>query len=142
MKKNRFSVSNLFVLLMCILLAGPSASVTAAEKLKVVLHLNNQHKLHVLENNIANLRKSFGDRVEIVVVVNGPAVTQFAKFSKTESRIRDMLDQQAEISVCSNAMRNNDLLRQQLLDGIVYLEQGGVARLVELQQQGYSYIKI
>jgi intracellular sulfur oxidation DsrE/DsrF family protein len=114
----------------------------AAEAPKVVLHLNNQHKLHILESNILNLRKSFGDKVDIVVVVNGPAVIQFAKFAKTENRIRGMLDQQAEISVCSNAMRNNDLLRQQLLDGIIYLDQGGVARLVELQQQGYSYIKI
>jgi len=114
----------------------------ATEQSKVVLHLSNQHKLHVLVENINNLRAAYGEKVDIMVVVNGSAVTKFASFSNTEEQIQHILDLHASISVCSIAMRNRQILKEQLLDGVSYLQQGGVAKLIELQEQGYAYIKI
>ena len=114
----------------------------ATDKSKVVLHLSNQYLLHVLVNNVVNLRAAYGDSVDIIVVINGPAVTKFARFSNTEDQIELMLSLQTKISVCSIAMKNKKMLKEQLLDGVIYLEQGGVARLIELQEQGYAYIKV
>jgi hypothetical protein len=96
----------------------------------------------VLVENINSLRGTYGDKLDIIVVVNGPAVTKFARFSNTEEQIQKILDQGAKVSVCSIAMNNRKILREQLLDGIDYLQQGGVAKLIELQEQGYAYIKI
>ena len=114
----------------------------SADDSKVVLHLSNQHKLHVLVNNISNLRSAYGDRLHIIAVVNGPAVTKFARFSNTEEQIQKMRELGVEISVCSVAMRNRKVLKEQLLEGVSYLEEGGVVKLIELQKQGYAYIKI
>ena len=114
----------------------------SAEKSRVVLHLSDQQKLQMLVNNVTNIRKALGDRADIIIVVNGPAVTRFARFANTEKQVQKILSQDAEISVCSIALRNRKILKDQLIEGIVYLEQGGVARLIELQQQQYSYIKI
>ena len=129
------------LLLWFALLMFPLVAV-AADEYKVVLHLSNQHKLHVLVNNVANLRSAFGDRLEIIAVVNGPAVTKFARFSNTEKQIEEILSQGVQLSVCSIAMQNKKILKEQLLDGINYLEEGGVAKLVQLQAKGYAYIKI
>ena len=128
-------------LTLCLLLFS-SLSVYASHQAKVVLHLSDPHKLHVLVNNVNNIRQAYGDQVDIVVVVNGPAVTRFGKVSNTDKQVKAMLDQDAEVSVCSIAMKNRDFPPDQLIDGVTYLKQGGVARLIELQQQGYSYIKI
>lgn len=119
-----------------------SIAAVAEERSKVVLHLSNQHKLHVLVNNVTNIREAYGDSVDIVAVVNGSAVTKFALFSNTEQQINKMLTLGAHISVCSIAMSNRKILKEQLLDGINYLDEGGVAKLIELQERGYSYIKI
>ena len=119
-----------------------SFSVFADEKKKVVLHLSNQHKLHVLVNNVTNIRAAYGDDVDILVVVNGPAVTKFAKFSNTEKQVKLMLELKAELAVCSIAMENKKILEQHLIEGVTYLTEGGVAKLIELQMQSYSYIKI
>ena len=113
-----------------------------ADSKKVVLHLSNQHKLHNLVNNVTNIREAFGESIEIVVVVNGPAVTKFAKFSKTQEKINLMLQQDAEVSVCSIAMKNKNILKHQLIEGVTYLTEGGVAKLIELQSKGYNYIKV
>ena len=134
--RNPYKIAVFFMLLLF------SVSVMAADKSRVVLHLSNQHKLHVLVNNVTNIRAAYGDRVEIIAVINGPAVTKFAKFSNTEEQIQTMLKLNTEVSVCSLAMSNKKILREQLLEGVTYLEQGGVAKLIELQEQGYSYIKI
>lgn len=129
----------IFLLLFQLLIVS---TVFASEKNKVVLHLSNQHKLHNLVNNVTNIRKAYDDEMHIVVVVNGPAVTKFAKFSNSQEQVDALLEMKAEVSVCAIAMSKNEILKENLLDGLIYLEKGGVARIIELQTQGYSYIKI
>lgn len=133
----KFKQACLFILFLVV-----SSVAIAADKYKVVLHLSNQHKLHTLVNNVTNIRKAYGDDVELVTVVNGPAVTKFAKLANTDKQIKKLIELDAGVSVCSNAMRNKHMLKEQLMDGLIYLEEGGVARIIKLQAEGYSYIKI
>ena len=137
MNKNRFP----FLIVLIFALITP-LSAFADSHYQVVLHLSNPHKLHVLKNNVNNLRKAFKDKVEIVAVINGPAVTKFAKFSRAEAQINHILNNDVDIQVCSIAMKNNKVLKKHLVDGVNYLDQGGVAQLITLQSQGYSYVKI
>lgn len=137
--KITFLLHSLFLL--CVALMMP-AYAAGDHRAKVVLHLSNQHKLHVLVNNVKNIREAYGDKVDIVVVVNGPAVTRFGKLANSNEQVREILHMRVDLQVCSSAMRFRDLPPEQLIEGVTYLKQGGVVRLIELQQQGYAYIKI
>jgi intracellular sulfur oxidation DsrE/DsrF family protein len=125
--------------LLCTSLVIPLS--VAAEQDKVVLHVNTPQKMTMLVNNVKNLRDKLGPDAEIVVVINGPAVIRFSTLAESREQLDELLTEKAEVMICSYAMSNRNLTRVQLLDGTKFLENGGVAKLVELQQDGYVYIK-
>lgn len=108
---------------------------------KVVLHINNPLKMTMLVNNIKNLRKMLDKDAVIAVVVNGPAVARFSTTFSSRKQLDEILQQDAEVNICSFALKNKNISKQQLFEGVYYLEDGGVSKLVKLQQQGYAYIK-
>lgn len=108
---------------------------------KVVLHINNPLKMTMLVNNIKNLRKMLDKDAVIVVVVNGPAVARFSTAFSSRKQLDQILQQDAVVNICSFALKNKNISKDQLFEGVVYLEDGGVSKLVEFQQQGYAYIK-
>ena len=116
-------------------------AVQAAEKDKVVLHINNPQKMTMLVNNVTNLRSRLGPDADIVVVVNGPAVVRFTNLTPSRKPLDKLLKKGAEVQICSYALKNKKINRIQLLEGTNYLEDGGVAKLVDLQKKGYAYIK-
>ncbi|HEY9202216.1 MAG TPA: DsrE family protein [Gammaproteobacteria bacterium] len=135
----RFIRTGLTVLL-CTLLFTPLSA--AASQSKVVLHLNTPQKMTMLVNNVKNLREKLGPKADIVVVINGPAVSRFSTLAESREQLDELLTEKAEVMICSYAMSNRNLTRVQLLEGTTFLENGGVAKLVELQQDGYAYIKL
>lgn len=125
--------------LLCAFLLTPLSA--AAEQSKVVLHVNTPQKMTMLVNNVKNLREKLGPGADIVVVINGPAVIRFSTLADSRAQLDELLTEKAEIMICSYAMSNRNLTRVQLLEGTQFLENGGVAKLVELQEDGYAYIK-
>ena len=113
----------------------------AATDNKVVLHLNTPQKLTMLVNNVKNLRLKLGRQADIVVIVNGPAVSRFTNLATSRSQLDEILELNANVSICSFALKNRNLLKVNLLAGTTYLEDGGVTEIVNLQQAGYAYIK-
>jgi uncharacterized protein len=114
----------------------------AAEPVKVVFHINEAEKLPLLVNNTINLKTDMGKNVIIEVVVNGPAITRLASFSNTGESLQKMLDAGIEIGGCSKAIRGSQLDPAKLYPGIHIIEEGGITRIVERQQQGYLYLKM
>ncbi len=108
---------------------------------KVVLHINNPLKMTMLVNNVKNLRKMLDKDAIITIVVNGPAVARFSTVFSSRSQLDEILKQNVTVNICSFALKNKRIKKKQLFDGVNYLEDGGVAKLVELQQNGYVYIK-
>ena len=116
--------------------------VLAAEPVKVVFHINEAEKLPLLVNNTINLKTDLGKNVIIEVVVNGPAITRLASFSNTGDSLQKMLDAGVEIGGCSKAIRGSQLDPAKLYPGIHIIEEGGITRIVQRQQQGYIYLKM
>jgi intracellular sulfur oxidation DsrE/DsrF family protein len=137
-RMNQFFRNALTVLLCAFLFTPPSA---AADQDKVVLHVNTPQKMTMLVNNVKNLRSKLGPDADIAVVINGPAVIRFSTLAESREQLDELLTEKAEVMICSYAMSNRNLTRVQLLEGTQFLENGGVAKLVELQQDGYVYIK-
>ena len=118
-----------------------SQTSTAAPDSKVVIHLNTPEKLTMLLNNIKNLRLKPGEQADIVIVVNGRAVSCFTSLAASRSRLDEILELNTNVSIFSYALKNRSLLQVNLLENTTYLEDGGVTELVKLQQAGYRYIK-
>jgi intracellular sulfur oxidation DsrE/DsrF family protein len=127
-----------FLLLMLLLSSALSA---AADGFKVVYHLSEQHKAGMLIASVKELIKSNAVD-EIKVVVHGPAIIRLSKSDQLRPEFQQLLEQGVEVGVCSQAMRKRKVKHQLIMDGVEFIEQGGVLRIIELQQQGYHYIKI
>jgi len=118
-----------------------SQTLIAAPDSKVVLHLNTPEKMTMLVNNVKNLREKLGEQADIIVIVNGPAVSRFTNLASSRSQLDEILGLNASVSICSFALKNRNLLKVNLLEGTTYLEDGGVTKIVMLQQAGYAYVK-
>ena len=134
------SMKKLFTL--CLFMLFLMGNLAQAEKQdKVVLHLNNPLKMTMLVNNVKNLRKMLSKDTKIAIIVNGPAVARFSNTFSSRKQLDEILQQKATVNICSFALKNKNIKKEQLFEGVTYLEDGGVAKLVELQQKGYAYIK-
>ena len=93
-------------------------------------------------NNAQNLSNFYGpDKVAIEVVAYGPGLRALFKENTNSKRIQRMADQQGiTFSACANTMkgRGRDV---PTLNKVVKVVPGGVVRIMELQEAGWSYIR-
>ena len=117
--------------------------VCAHEQTKILLHMNDVYKLSHLQRSVQNLRNELGNDVHIRVVINGKAVQLMLKTDKTSVTVVDsMLENNVEIGLCHNAVRNNNVKTDMLIEGVSVLETDGNVTIINLQREGYRYIKI
>jgi intracellular sulfur oxidation DsrE/DsrF family protein len=78
------------------------------------------------------------------LVVHGQALKSFVKdeIDPGVKRTLEMLQTQGmQFGACGNTMRNFSITLEQLPEGSKLLPQGGVVRLMELQEAGYVYLR-
>lgn len=115
---------------------------------KLALHINRTDKgsVNMTINNARNVTKYYGvGNVEIEIVAYGPGLKLLYKGSKVADRLRGLHALgNIKFGVCKNTMNNFKVTKADLLqdsfiqDAIV---PSGVVRLIELQEQGWSYVK-
>ena len=133
-------------LMATIFLAAFSVAVQAAEKMKVVYHVADAEKVNFAVNNMRNHIKGVGgpENVELILVVHGPGLKRFHDMQATD-KLRKMVsglqDLGVEFDACGNTMRAQQVQTDELIPGMIRVDQGGVVRIAELQQQGYLYIR-
>lgn len=97
-------------------------------------------------NNAVNLQQALGmDNVEIEVVAYGPGLSILTANPKNEQadRVKSLAQQNITFSACANTMKGIEKKtgkKPVLVEGVKVVP-GGVVRLMELQEQGYSYIR-
>lgn len=126
-----------FSFLFLTLLSLCSANVFANEK-NVVLHINEREKFTLMVNTIKFIKEN-NKEVNFYVIVNGPAVQ---RLSKRYSSAKELLDMAIPIGACSLGLFNNRMAREDLTEGVEFLSESGIVKLMELQEKGYAYIKI
>lgn len=117
------------------------AESSGLDTIKVVYHLNETDKIHLLISSVTEFRKEHPE-ASIEVVIHGPAVLRLGNTSSVADKIEELLKQNIRVGACSIAVRKSKLPPGILVNGVETLEQGGVSRIVELQKLGYAYIKI
>ena len=84
------------------------------------------------------------DKVEIVLVVHGPALREFHVADGNQSVLETMkglMSEGVRFNACGNTMRAMKLENADLPEGMVRVDQGGVVRLAQLQQEGFLYLR-
>jgi intracellular sulfur oxidation DsrE/DsrF family protein len=132
--------------------AGAAAGLVATKAAKaqgvprVCYHLSDLEKVNFALGNIENHIEGMGGpgSVEIVLVVNGPALRAFHQAEANPDvtrRFGGVLAKGVEADACGNTMDAQKVALDGLLPGFVRVDQGGVTRLAQLQHEGYAYIR-
>ena len=132
--------------------AGPVAASHLKEhprKHRIVYHLSEAgvDKAKAVLGNIVNHVAGVGGWTNIEaleLVVHGAALKSFVT-KDIDPALRGLLDrlqtQGLAFGACGNTMRGMSITLRDLPDGATALPQGGVVRVMELQEAGYSYIR-
>jgi intracellular sulfur oxidation DsrE/DsrF family protein len=152
MLMSRRSVISLGAVTLGSWLARGSAAHAASESPKagdglhlVALHLNSDDE-RVQKgalNNIKNLYEEYGlGKVKIELVTNGPGIRLFVKketkFAEEVAQLK--AKHGVEYTVCSNTMKGMKLTREDLVEQVDRTVPA-IVRLIEMQEQGWAYIK-
>jgi hypothetical protein len=84
------------------------------------------------------------DHVTIALVVHGPPLRAFHAASANPDvsrRVGQFSRAGVECAACGNTMKSQYVALKDLLPGFVNADRGGVARIAELQSQGYLYLR-
>ncbi len=92
-------------------------------------------------NNAQNLSKHFGpDKVAIEVVAYGPGLRLLFKENEQAKRIKSLAASGIKFSACGNTMKKMKRKESDLVS-VADTVSAGVARIVELQEAGWSYVR-
>ena len=117
------------------------------KKHKIVYHLTDPEKTKFVLSNIQNHINGVGGWGHIQaleLVVHGPALKNFLTKTmdpEVQQALERLQGQGVVFGACGNTMRAFNITLEQLPAKTEYLPQGGVVRLMELQEQGYVYIR-
>lgn len=95
-------------------------------------------------NNALNLQKHYGvDNIDIEIVAYGPGLSLMTAKSDHAKRVQGLVMQDITFSACMNTMNKvkQKTGKLPMLQEGVETTPSGVARIMDLQEKGYSYIR-
>ncbi len=112
---------------------------------KAVFHVDQKDEqiLQLALNNVTNLLNAIpGQEHDLVVLLNGPAVALMAGGAAASSgeKVRGLAAQGVRFQVCANALQRFEVSREGLLAECQVIP-AGIVGLIDLQNQGFAYIK-
>lgn len=100
------------------------------------------HKIAL--NNAVNMQKAYGmDNIAVEVVAYGPGLTMLTDKSTQSQRVASLAMQDITFSACGNTMKKvakKSGSMPVLIEGVQVVP-AGVQRIMELQEDGYAYIR-
>jgi uncharacterized protein len=125
------------------------ASRTQPHRLSVQVDVNEPATMNLALNNVSNAAQHYseiGQKVEIEVVAFGPGLHMLRDdTSPVKARIKAMSETMPEVtfSACGNTQENMARVEAKEIPLIsqAKVTKSGVVRLMELQEQGWSYLR-
>ena len=108
---------------------------------RVVFQVNEEdsRKWNTVLANINNVQEELG-KVEVAVVVIGPALGMIKADALTANKVQDAMAAGVRFVACGNSMKAQNLTRDDMIDHIDYARAGYV-EIMRLQQQGWTYLR-
>lgn len=122
------------------------AADSMAPKHRVVIQVSsaNPKTQAIAMNNAVNLQKGLGmDNIKIEIVAFGPGLSMMTAKSKDAERVSSLAMQGIRFSACHNTMlkiKKKTGHMPKLAKGVKVVP-GGVIRIIELEEKGYSYVR-
>ena len=113
---------------------------------KLVIQVSSSDKITqtIALNNAVNMQKALGqDNIAIEVVAYGPGLSLLTNKSSQAQRVASLAMQDITFSACGNTMKKVAKKTGSMpvvIDGVQVVS-AGVMRIMELQEQGYAYIR-
>lgn len=113
-----------------------------SENSGVVIHLDeaSEEKQASVLRNISHLLEEMGPGLRIELVVHGPGISVSLRDNSLGQTVLDLLGRGVVVAACENTLRQKDISRDNLLEGVVTVP-AGIAELVIRQQQGWAYVR-
>jgi intracellular sulfur oxidation DsrE/DsrF family protein len=126
-----------------------TATQTQPHRLSVQVDVNDPATMNLALNNVSNAAQHYrelGQKVEIEVVTFGPGLHMLRDdTSPVKARIKSMSETMPELtfSACGNTQENMSKVEAKDIPLIsqAKVTKSGVVRLMELQEQGWSYLR-
>ena len=124
----------------------PNMSALAQVMHKVVIQVSTDdaRTQNIALNNAVNVQKLYGlDNVKVEVVAYGPGLSLLTKKNKLSSRVTSLAMSDIVFSACMNTMgkiKRKTGKVPALSEGVGKVH-AGIGRIIELQEQGYAYIR-
>jgi len=114
---------------------------------KIVIHVDSKDAAtqKIVLKNVTNLVKSYGeDHIKVEVVAYGPGLSLLIEGKANADTVRAMAQKDyIRFSACNNTIQkitNETGTAPDLIDGVVVVP-SGAARIVDLEEDGYIYLK-
>ena len=145
--KRVFNLSMLATLLFLLATFTQTAIADSMDpKYKVVIQVSTDdaRTQKIALNNAVNLQKEYGmDNVAVEVVAYGPGLGLLTKKNKQATRVKSLATQNIRFSACGNTMKKVEKKKgkkPQLTEGVQVVK-AGVGRIMDLQMDGYAYVR-
>jgi len=115
----------------------------ATPRNRVVIQVSDGEpaKWNLALNNAGNIQTDLGAaNVDIEIVAYGPGIGMLKADSVVGNRVEEAGKAGVKVVACENTMRGQKLTQADMLSGIGYVP-AGVVTLMQLQQQGWAYIR-
>ena len=140
-----------YAFLAMLMLAVPAAAADQPKTHKLLLHIDsdNEQIMNIVLGNAMNAQKYYDDRkgtLQIEVVAYGPGISMLREDkSPVKARIAEV---KTAIPTLALSMCNNSKMGAEKAEGHpitplpgVKVVPAGIARIMELQEQGWTYVK-
>jgi uncharacterized protein len=138
---------NLLLILFTIILFSFLAQQSFAQdnhKIVIQVSTDDPRTQKIALNNAVNLQKHYGmDNIEIEIVAYGPGLGLLTSKSQQGKRVSSLAIQDITFSACGNTMKKvakKTGKMPKLLEGVEQVS-SGIARVMELQEQGFAYVR-
>jgi intracellular sulfur oxidation DsrE/DsrF family protein len=115
-----------------------------AHKLVIQVSTNDAQTQKIALNNAVNAQKDIGmDNISIEIVAYGPGLSIMTAKSPEAKRVSSLAQQGITFSACKNTMKKmaKKSGKMPVLAEGVGIVPAGVIRIMELQEQGYAYVR-
>ncbi len=132
----------LFTLLV---LSGVAQADEKVHKVVIQVSTDDPRTQKIALNNAVNLQKALGSgNVVVEIVAYGPGLSLLTTKSPQANRVKNLaMYDEFTFSACNNTMKKiakKKGKKPQLVEGVRVVP-AGVLRIVELQEQGYAYVR-
>ncbi|MFZ1909828.1 MAG: hypothetical protein WAU52_12170 [Burkholderiales bacterium] len=122
-------------------LAAPALAQDRPQRLLIQISDENPKVWGLALANARNVRHDLGpDKVQIEIVVYGPAIRMLEAESDWRDRVTEVIDEGIRVVACENTMASMKLGRDDMLGGVEFVKTG-LAEVMRRELEGWAYAR-